>query len=65
MPLRIVCAGCGELLFEGKDFPKAVSSHPSIYESVRKQHRFRCPKCGRPLPSEPSEIAIEGERVWP
>jgi len=50
MPQRVLCNGCGGVLYQGND----LKSPEEIYE----MHNGRCPNCGRKLLLMPQKIEI-------
>ena len=51
MPQRIVCEGCGYVLYESMDLKPP--------DEVIEEHGGRCPKCGKELNFSPSNIKIK------
>jgi len=60
MPITIVCASCGFILYQGKD-PKSV-------DDVLRRWGYRCPCCLSPLKPVIRDVKIEvveKDRVQP
>ncbi|MEM2669253.1 MAG: hypothetical protein QW341_00785 [Candidatus Bathyarchaeia archaeon] len=57
MPQRVLCDGCGEILYQGYD----IKSPEEIYE----MYSGRCPKCGRKLSLMPQKIEVLPVRERP
>lgn len=50
MPQRVICEGCGEILYEGKDIKSP--------EEIHQMHDGKCPKCGRRLSLIPHKVEV-------
>lgn len=54
MPQRVVCQGCGHLLYEG---PELRPPDEIIHE-----HEGKCPKCGKKLSLIPVNVDVKPAR---
>jgi len=52
MPQKIICGGCGHILYEGTDLKPPE-------ESVQ-QFKGVCPNCGKKLHFDPNNVEIKG-----
>ncbi len=51
MAFIVVCHGCGEVLYEGRDMIP-------LYR-LKAKHNGKCPKCGRKLANKPQNITLQ------
>lgn len=50
MPQRIICGGCGKVLYEGNDL--------KLPEELIQQFKGVCPGCGKKLSFDPAKVDI-------
>lgn len=50
MPQRVLCDGCGEIIYEGDDLKSP--------EEIHQMCGGKCPKCGRKLSLMPRKVKI-------
>lgn len=51
MPQRVVCKGCGCMLFEGPDLKPP--------DEILHMHDGKCPKCGKKLSLVPLDVEVK------
>ena len=51
MPQRVVCHGCGHILYEGPDLRPP--------DEILQQHGGNCPKCARKLSLLPIDVEVK------
>ncbi len=54
MPQRVVCHGCGQVLYEGQELRPP--------DEILQQHGGNCPKCGRKLSLLPIDVEVKPVR---
>ncbi|MGQ9530328.1 MAG: hypothetical protein ACUVQX_02450 [Candidatus Bathycorpusculaceae bacterium] len=51
MPQRVVCEGCGHVLYEGTELKPP--------DEILHQHGGKCPKCGKKLSLIPINVEVK------
>ncbi|MEM3609201.1 MAG: hypothetical protein QXM65_08130 [Candidatus Bathyarchaeia archaeon] len=51
MPQRVICQGCGQVLYEGVDLKPP--------DEILNQYNGKCPKCGKKLSLIPIDVDVK------